>query len=287
MRGLTARAASEPLTADGGGAEEPGPPPRAIQGMAPGEEPAALTEEQVATLAEYIVHRESMLDRDLLPLADPAGKDLLVFGSGYGNEVLWAIKRGARSIVAIDTSRVSPVPLQRVMADLGLSHPSYEFRQQNVHDTALGDETFDLIVSNGVFEHVLDLKGVLGAFRPLLRPGGRAAIFADGLWFSSIGGHVPGDPWDHLRLSPTELKERFPGRWYVVRDQLNRMTIVDFLEAVRTVGMLVLQLHTRPDPNLGRLPAVLPEIRGRLPAVSPTDCSIVAIGCELCFEENL
>ena len=37
----------------------------------------------------------------------------------------------------------------------------YEFRQENIHDTALSGDRYDLIVSNGVFEHVTDLKGVL------------------------------------------------------------------------------------------------------------------------------
>jgi hypothetical protein len=142
-------------------------------------------------------------------------------------------------------------------------------------------------VSNGVFEHVMDLKGVLGAFRDLLRPGGRIAIFADGLWYSSIGGHIRGEPWEHLWRAPSEVKERYPDRWIYYRDHLNRMTIVDFLEAVRSVGLLVLQLQTGRAPDLRELNRLLPQIRAQQPGVSPTDLSIVSIGCELCFPEHL
>jgi SAM-dependent methyltransferase len=247
-----------------------------------------LGETQIAELKDYIIAREQSLDRDLLPYGDPRGKDVLVFGCGYGNEVLWAARHGAKSILAIDLSPgLSPLPFQSAMRELGIAYERYEFRRQNVHDTALGEERYDLIVSNGVFEHVLDLKGVLGAFRELLRPGGRTAIFADGLWYSSIGGHIGGDPWGHLWRTPRELHaELSPNRWSVFCDQLNRMTVTDFLQAVRSTGMLVLQLKLGVDPNIALLPEYLPRIRERA-SVSPTDLSIVSIGCELCFEEHL
>jgi hypothetical protein len=64
------------------------------------------------------------------------------------------------------------------------------------------------------------------------------------------------------------------------------MTVVDFIEAVRAVGLIVLQLRLGVDPNLSQLPALLAEIR-RAVNVSVTDLSVVSIGCERCFEENL
>ncbi len=245
-----------------------------------------LAEPEIERLKDYIIHREGALDRDLLPYGDPAGKDVLVFGCGYGNEVLWAARHGARSVLAIDTSAgLSPVPFERALAEQGIRFSNYEFRRQNIHDTALTREQFDLIVSNGVFEHVHDLKGVLSAFRPLLRAGGRAAIFADGLWCSSIGGHIPKGPWEHLWRDPRELRaELTDERWNVLCNQLNRMTATDFLDAVRSAGMLVLQFRLGRDPNLAQLAEVLPQIRRRLD-VSPTDLSIVSIGCELGFPE--
>jgi SAM-dependent methyltransferase len=247
-----------------------------------------LTDTQVAELKDYIIRRERSLDRDLLPYGDPRGKDVLVFGCGFGNEVLWAARHGAKSILAIDLSAaLSPVPLQQAMRELGIEYDRYEFRRQNVHDTALTGERFDLIVTNGVFEHVMDLKGVLESFREILRPGGRIALFADGLWFSSIGGHIGGDPWGHLLRTRQELRSELTReRWNVLCNQLNRMTVTDFLEAVRSAGAIVQQLQLGRDPNLALLPGLLPRIRARH-NVSPTDLSIVSIGCELCFEEHL
>ncbi len=200
-----------------------------------------LSEEQITELTAYVIHRERALDRDLLPYGDPRGKDVLVFGCGYGNEVLWAARHGARSVLAIDLSPgLSPVPFERALEECALQFDNYEFRRENVHDTALSGQTFDLIVSNGVFEHILDLKGVLGAFRALLNPGGRVAIFADALWYSSLGGHIGKGPWEHLWRAPQELKEEIePKRWHVFCNQLNRMTSTDFISAIRSVGMVI------------------------------------------------
>jgi SAM-dependent methyltransferase len=245
---------------------------------------ATLTDDQIRELASYILRRSAVLDRDLLPYGDPSGKDVLVFGAGYGTEMLWAIRHGARSVVGVDLKAVSSPPLQRALAELDLRFTRYELRQENIHDTAASGEKYDLIVSNGVFEHVMDLKGVLGALRPLLTPAGRIAIFADGLWYSSLGGHMHRATWEHLWRDPAELRAELPpDRWQVYCNELNRMTAVDFLQAVRTVGMIVLQLRLGRDPSLGELRDQLPRIRQRQ-NISPTDLSI---GCELCFEENL
>jgi SAM-dependent methyltransferase len=261
--------------------------------QAPGDVPYhQLSAEEITELAAYIIHREKALDRTLLAYGNPEGKDVLIFGCGYGNEVLWAARHRARSILAIDLSAgLSPVPCERAMQQLGITCEDYAFRRQNVHDTALSGDRYDLIVSNGVFEHVMDLKGVLTAFRDLLGPRGRVAISADSLWYSSAGGHINtdaygGEPWEHLWSTRQALHAKFPRRWKVLRDQLNRMTVTDFLGAVRDAGMIVLQLEARPDPNLARLRDYLRRIRERMD-VSPTDLSIVSIGCELCFEESL
>jgi SAM-dependent methyltransferase len=247
-----------------------------------------LTAEQITELTAYIIRREKSLDRHLLPYCNPAGKDVLVFGCGFGNEVLWAARHKARSVLAIDLSpALSPVPFQHAMQKLRINYDRYEFRRQNIHDTALSDERYDLIVSNSVFEHVMDLKGVLGAFRTLLRPEGRVVIFASSMWYSSNGGHIGKGPWEHLSRTPAELKPELSARhWDILCNQLNRMTVTDFLQAVRSAGMIVLQLRLGSDPNLDQLVDHLPRIRQR-GDVSPTDLSIEWIGCELCFVENL
>lgn len=246
-----------------------------------------LSESQIRELAEHIERRMNGLDHNMLPYGDPAGKDVLVFGSGLGNEVVWAARHHAKSVVGIDLAKVPPEPLAMAMAEAGLAdYCDYEIRQQNVHDLALTQERFDLIVSNGVFEHVFDLKGVLEALRRLLRPNGRVAIYADGLWYSSIGGHTGTALWEHLWKSPTQIKAEHARHWVNWRDRCNRMTCEDFVAALRAVGALILQLRMNSDPRLQHLPRVLEKIRANV-EVSPTDLSVVSIGCEICWMEHL
>ena len=244
-----------------------------------------LTGTQIVDLAGYVERRMGGLDRDLLPYGDPAGKDVLVFGCGLGNEVVWAAQHKAKSILGIDLA-LYPEPLALVMKCHGMADYPYEVRQQNIHDLTLTDERFDLIVSNGVFEHVTDLKGVLEAHRRLLRPGGRVAIYADGLWYSSIGGHTGTAKWEHLWKPPPQLKAEHGRHWPTWRDKCNRMTCEDFLSALRAVGALILQFRMNSDPRLPHLSGVIDKIRANV-EVSPTDLSVVSIGCEICWMENL
>jgi SAM-dependent methyltransferase len=268
----------------------PQPPRRRRSSGAAAPAPAFhdLPEARIVELTDYVIRRTAGLDDSLLPYGDPAGKDVLVFGAGYGADTLWATQRQARSILSTDVSPgISPVPFERALERLGIDRPDYEFRRESVHETVLTGETFDLIISRDVFEHVHDLKGTLASFRPLLRPGGRIAIYADSLWYSSLGGHIHAGPWEHLYRTPWELREELtPYLWDVWCNKLNRMTITDFVEAIRSVGLIILQLRVIPDPNIRRLPELLPRIRERM-QVTPTDLSILSIGCELCFEENL
>jgi hypothetical protein len=64
------------------------------------------------------------------------------------------------------------------------------------------------------------------------------------------------------------------------------MTCADFIEALRSVGAVILQFNLKADPHLHYLPALIDRIRSRI-QVSATDLSVVSVGCEICWEENL
>lgn len=244
-------------------------------------------EQRLNRLKAYLIDREKGLDEVLLPLGDPKDKDVLVFGCGKGNELLWCARHGAKSALGIHLSPIYPDALEALLAARGQSGFAWAMEQIDATDLALSRPgQFDLIVSNGVFEHVSDMRGALNAFRALLRPGGRIAIYADGLWFSGIGGHLGTDNWEHLWMSEAEIREAFPARWHAYKRHLNRMTCVDFMNAVRDVGALVLQFRFRSDPGLKQIPALLEKMRAKQ-ELSPTDLSITSIACELCFIEQL
>lgn len=235
----------------------------------------------------YLEQREKGLDTALLPLGNPRGKDVLVFGCGKGNEVLWCARHDAKSALGIDTGIIYPHALSALLSERGQHEFKWDMQQIDVQELALGRPgQFDLIVSNGVFEHVSDMRGVLSAFRRLLRPGGRVSIYADSLWYSAIGGHLGTANWEHLWMSEQEIKDAFPARWHAYKHNLNRMTCIDFMSALRDSAALIKQFNYRSDPYLANMPALLGKIQAKQP-VSLTDLSITSIGCEFCFLETM
>lgn len=74
--------------------------------------------------------------------------------------------------------------------------------------TDLDDGAFDLIVSESVIEHLLDLPAALAEMARLLRPGGRMVhIYLP--FLSPLGGHSLGlldTPWGHARLSAPDFE---------------------------------------------------------------------------------
>jgi SAM-dependent methyltransferase len=238
-------------------------------------------------IKQYLLQRERGLDAALLELGDPRGKDVLVFGCGKGNEILWCATRQAKSVLGIDLSPIYPDALDSLLKDRGQESFPYQMQEIDVQELALSrPRQFDLILSNGVFEHVSDMRGVLNAFRTLLKPKGRVAVYADGLWFSSIGGHLGTENWEHLWMSEEGIKETFPKRWFAYKRNLNRMSSVDFLSALRDVGAVIQQFRFRTEPHMHRVRDLMDKMRAKQ-ELTPTDLSIIAVGCEFCFLEHL
>jgi hypothetical protein len=246
-----------------------------------------LTDKHVGEITAYIQTWDAHLD-DHFGTVDVAGKRLLVIGSGWGSEVLWALKRGAAEVVGID-----PLPADRrfvaaALAEQGLDHLAGD-RFQLHQGTALsvGDlGTFDLIISNNTVEHIFDLAANLGATRRFIPDvGGRFHVFTDPLYLSSVGHHLPIGPWEHLSEAQEAIRARVNSRqWREYRRGLNGMTITDFLQAVREAGLILLDLSISPDRHLDRFDELR---RGLPPGIKPMDLCLSGIRCTLAFPHNL
>jgi 2-polyprenyl-3-methyl-5-hydroxy-6-metoxy-1,4-benzoquinol methylase len=100
-----------------------------------------------------------------------AGKRLLDYGCGQGEEAAYFAKLGAR-VTAIDISRVGlQVGRDRAEAN-GLA---IDFRYMNCLRTDFPDESFDIVHGSGILHH-LGLKNSLREVRRLLVPGGVGAF---------------------------------------------------------------------------------------------------------------
>jgi SAM-dependent methyltransferase len=216
-----------------------------------------------------------------------AGKRILVIGSQYGPEILWALRNGASHVVGLDPEGCAPDALWIALERLGLAdrRGAFEMVAASTHD--VGDVgTFDYVMSNNVFEHVYGLSHALASLRRFLpEPGARIVIFADPLFLSSQGHHLRAGSWEHLTMAQAELRASVPSRhWGAYRGELNGMTITSFLEAVREAGLILLDLGVVPDRDLVSFPAIWPKIPSGL---KPMDLCLEGLVCTLAFPTNL
>lgn len=105
---------------------------------------------------------------------DPAGKDVLIYGCGEGNEARSLLARGASSVAGFDISDAE-IRRARTAALRGGYADRVDFRTADAHRTPYPDQSFDLIVGIAILHH-LELDVALAEIRRLLKPGGRAVF---------------------------------------------------------------------------------------------------------------
>jgi SAM-dependent methyltransferase len=113
-------------------------------------------------------------DAELRGLYDPAGKDVLIYGCGEGNEAASLLARGASSVAGFDISEAEIRRAQAAALNGGYAD-RVDFRTADAHRTPYPDQSFDLIVGIAILHH-LELDVALAEIRRLLRPGGRAVF---------------------------------------------------------------------------------------------------------------
>lgn len=135
----------------------------------------------------------------------PDGASLLEIGFSSGGHSTFAFERLGLKASAIDNQYgglIGDSALheynKRVLSS------KVEFRQGDItQKTSFESESFDVIFSASVLEHVLDLEAAFAEMYRLLKPGG-AIIHNYAPYFSHDGGHsfgVGDSPWAHARMS--------------------------------------------------------------------------------------
>jgi SAM-dependent methyltransferase len=248
----------------------------------------------------FVLAGQEHTDHYLSPLADPAGKSVLVVGCGAGTDVLWCLRHGAREVVGIDVIEQEPGALAAAAARCGVDAGRAAFRRLAVEEAPRLGRRFDLVLSNNVFEHVGDLAAAFAACAEVVEPGsGRLAVFSSPLWLSSAGSHLPHAPWEHLWAKPDDLRRRLlaSGRLpsghalervdlatYLDREiTLNRARVADFVAAIAASGLAPLHLAVLPDPQLAELPAAIARMSaiGSEPPPSAFDLGAAGVAVEL------
>jgi 2-polyprenyl-3-methyl-5-hydroxy-6-metoxy-1,4-benzoquinol methylase len=102
-----------------------------------------------------------------LMMGDVAGKSLLDFGCGMGEESIYFARLGAR-VTSIDISEVGIATLKKRAAHHQLDIRAYEMRGD---PTSFDHNSFDIVHGLGILHH-LGIEQGLAEVRRILRPGG-------------------------------------------------------------------------------------------------------------------
>jgi SAM-dependent methyltransferase len=119
-------------------------------------------------VAETVSHRLWIEIPTMRRLAgDLTGQDVMALGCGTGQEIVWLLEQGARTVLGVDGSRGQ---LRQAGARVG---DRARFVHAEIEHWAMPEEGLDLVISCLVLDHVRSLDVVLESIRKALRVGGR------------------------------------------------------------------------------------------------------------------
>ena len=99
---------------------------------------------------------------------------VLDYGCGKGLDSLKLLKAGAK-VVGIDITDEYIEESRNLALKNNFKEPQFNFKVMDAHNLEFADNTFDLIIGNGILHH-LDFKIALDSIYRTLKPGGRAVF---------------------------------------------------------------------------------------------------------------
>ena len=179
-----------------------------------------------------------------------AGRTVLDFGCGTGDEAIQIARHGARNVVGLDIREELLELARRKAQEAGVAG-----RCQFATDA---DAPADVILSVDAFEHYADPAAVLERMVRLLAPGGTILIAFGPPWWHPLGGHLFSVfPWAHVVFTERALirwradfKTDGATRFSEVAGGLNQMTVARFHRLVRTCPLRLRAFEARPIRKL-------------------------------------
>jgi SAM-dependent methyltransferase len=147
------------------------------------------------------------------------GDAVLDVGSGFGRHVYECARRGAR-VVALDHAADEVIQTRNTLAamvDAGeiTTERATGVLRGDARALPFPDDTFDVVITSEVLEHIQDDVAAIGEMVRVLKPGGRFAAtvpaqFPETInWLLSDEYHAPKAPGGHVRIySRTELSAK-------------------------------------------------------------------------------
>jgi SAM-dependent methyltransferase len=179
-----------------------------------------------------------------------AGKVVLDFGCGTGEQAIEIARRGALRVIGLDLR-------ESVLAEARQSASRASVADKCVFTTTTTDKV-DVVLSLDAFEHFDDPEAVLRTMRRLIKDSGCAMIEFGPTWYHPLGGHLFSVfPWAHLIFTEkalirwrSDFKTDGATRFGEVEGGLNQMTIRYFEQLVNSSDFQFERIETVPIRRL-------------------------------------
>lgn len=179
-----------------------------------------------------------------------AGKSVIDFGCGAGEEAIELAQRGAGYVTGIDIRQSALDEARRSAVDRGVADRC-EF-------VTSSDRLADVIISIDAFEHFDDPATILEVMARLLEPDGAVLVAFGPPWLHPLGGHLFSVfPWAHLIFTEralirwrSDFKSDGATRFREVEGGLNQMTVERFLRLVSRSPLRLDRFETVPIRRL-------------------------------------
>lgn len=209
------------------------------------------------------------------------GKSILLAGCGTGRDIPTWLDYEPLGILGVDY-----FDYQRAWASLIDEYDSegkLSFAQGDLKNLEwLADESFDIVASEAVFEHLRDLPTILQEFRRILKPGGALYAAFGPLWYCWGGDHISGydglaSGYNHLLLEQ-DAYERYldaagefshsehDGRTWIKHDMFSYLRPQEYLAVLEEAGFDRVHLSAMIEPRAIRCFREHPELKARLAA---------------------
>ncbi|HMB89594.1 MAG TPA: methyltransferase domain-containing protein [Rhodothermales bacterium] len=207
------------------------PNPKKDQKERFGAEPGSVEYAQAYALDQYMRKVRSGIS-PFLYIPSLWGKDVLEIGCGHGGITCYLASIGARHVTGIDINvenlRFAEELLQHFELQRGSKLTNIEFCVMNATELEFADESFDVIVADNLFEHVMEPEQVLKESRRVLRHNGVLIVPLFSSIHSKYGPHLKHGlklPWvnffysdstiisamQHLSRRHPEMLQLYPG----------------------------------------------------------------------------
>jgi ubiquinone/menaquinone biosynthesis C-methylase UbiE len=142
---------------------------------------------------------------------DFSGKRLLDIGCGFGAKgIFYAKETPVSEVVGLDLNPRRIEQAKRYAAKSNVEPSRIHFETGDGSRLPFDDDSFDLILSEDMIEHVVDVPGFLAECRRILRTGGAVLMRGGPFYFSPWGAHLYyqfGMPWVSLLFSRNAIAD--------------------------------------------------------------------------------